>query len=73
MHDRQQTNISIWFFIGTLLTVYGVLILGADLFYQNHPSTQHVVLGELRIGLWWGILLIVLGVFYCVRFRPGKG
>jgi hypothetical protein len=73
MHEHEQTGISIWFFIGTLLTIYGALILGADIFYQGHPASQQVVLSELRVGLWWGVLLLVLGIFYCVRFRPGKG
>jgi uncharacterized membrane protein len=33
MAKKQQ--ISIWFFIGGLLTVYGVLILGASLYDYN--------------------------------------
>lgn len=73
MQEHEQSGISIWFFIGTLLTIYGALILGADVFYQGHPANQQVVLSELRVGLWWGVLLLVLGIFYCVRFRPGKG
>lgn len=73
MHEHEQSGISIWFFIGTLLTIYGALILGADVFYHGHPAHQQVVLSELRVGLWWGVLLLVLGIFYCVRFRPGKG
>jgi len=72
MHEDKQMTISIWFFIGSLLTVYGVLILGADLWSQIHPPAQTVVLAELRAGLWWGILLLILGVFYCIKFRPGK-
>ena len=73
MHEQEQSGISIWFFIGTLLVIYGVLILGADLFYRGHPANQQVVLSEMRVGLWWGILLLALGGFYCVRYRPGKG
>jgi hypothetical protein len=71
---KQSMTISIWFFIGSLLTVYGVLILGADLWSQVHPpAEQTVVLAELHAGLWWGLLLLVLGVFYCVKFRPSRG
>jgi hypothetical protein len=73
MHEHDDSSISIWFFIGSLLTIYGVLILGADLYYQGNAPGHQVVLSEMRVGLWWGILMLVLGVFYCVRFRPGKG
>jgi hypothetical protein len=65
-----ENGISIWFFIGSLLTVYGVLILGADLL--GVQEAQKVVLSELRAGLWWGALLLALGLIYAWKFRPGK-
>ncbi len=64
--------ISIWFFIGSLLAVYGVLIVGSELYHLGTPYEHPVVLSELHAGLWWGILLLALGAFYCVKFRPGK-
>ena len=60
--------ISIWFFIGVLLVVYGVLIFGAGIYGLSHPP--QVVKAELHAGVWWGMLLLVLGGFYTVRFRP---
>jgi hypothetical protein len=63
--------VSIWFFIGVLLLVYGVLILGAGLYGLSHPPA--VVLAELHAGVWWGVLLILLGTFYSVRFAPLRG
>jgi hypothetical protein len=65
-----EGGISIWFFIGSLLTVYGLLITGAELLgFGRHEG---VVLAELRAGLWWGLLLLVLGLIYTIRFRPGR-
>lgn len=60
--------ISIWFFIGVLLVIYGVLILGAGLYGLSHPP--NVVHADLHAGIWWGALLLVLGSVYTVRFRP---
>jgi hypothetical protein len=60
--------ISIWFFIGVLLLIYGVLIFGAGLYGLSHPPA--VVRADLHAGLWWGVLLLVLGSVYTVRFRP---
>jgi hypothetical protein len=70
----QRTGmISIWFFIGALLLVYGVLILGAGVYEITTPPEHPVVRADLHAGIWWGALLIVLGGFYSFRFRPGKG
>jgi len=69
----KDTGISIWFFIGTLLVIYGILIVGADVYYHNHPGIHDVVMKELRAGPWWGAFLFLLGVFYCWKFRPRRG
>ena len=69
---NKSSHISIWFFVGSLLTVYGVLILGADIWAQSHPPAQQVVLSEYRAGLWWGLFMLVFGLIYCIKFRPGK-
>ena len=65
--------ISIWFFIGVLLLIYGVLILGAGIYDLSNPAAHPVVLANLHAGIWWGVLLIAMGVVYSLRFRPGRG
>jgi len=65
--------ISIWFFIGVLLLIYGVLILGAGIYDLSNLAAHPVVMSELHAGIWWGALLIALGVVYSLRFRPGRG
>jgi hypothetical protein len=65
-------RISIWFFIGVLLLVYGVLIVGAGLWELVYPSPSAVAMRGLHAAVWWGILLVVIGMFYSIRFRPGK-
>lgn len=62
--------IPVWFFVGILLLIYGVLIMGSGLAEWSHPPDT--VLAELHAPVWWGGLLIVLGGVYCVAFRPGK-
>jgi len=65
--------VSIWFFIGTLLLVYGILICGAGVYELVSPPEHPVVRADLHAGIWWGALLIALGVFYTIRFRPERG
>lgn len=64
--------ISIWFFIGVLLLVYGVLIVSAGVYEVFEPPARTIVLAELHAAVWWGALLIALGTFYSVKFRPGR-
>lgn len=65
-------DISIWFFIGALLTVYGVMILAYGLWELYTHTTANVVLANLHAPVWWGAMMLALGIFYALRFRPGK-
>jgi len=68
----ESNDISIWFFIGVLLTIYGVLILSYGLWELITGVVANVVLANLHAPVWWGALMLALGLFYSVRFRPGK-
>jgi hypothetical protein len=70
MHRKGM--ISIWFFIGALLLAYGIIITGAGIYEVVANVKPTVVHGELHAGIWWGGLLLVLGIFYSVKFRPGR-
>lgn len=66
-------GISIWFFIGTLLLIYGVIITAANIYEYIAPSMERVVvLKEINFGIWWGIVLLIIGLVYFVAFRPWK-
>jgi hypothetical protein len=65
-----EHGIPIWFFIGALLAVYGVLIFAAGIWGLFHPPT--VALANLHAGIWWGALLVVIGLAYVRAFRPRR-
>ncbi len=68
-----KKGISIWFFIGTLLFIYGVIITIANIYEYFAPSVDNkVVLKEINFGIWWGILLLIIGAVYFFFFRPWK-
>jgi len=64
--------LSIWFFIGVLLTIYGVLITGTGVYELISPPVRPPVLAELHASLWWGIILLIIGLIYFIRFFPKK-
>jgi hypothetical protein len=71
MSERKHF-LSIWLFIGTLLLIYGALILGSGIYDLFYPPARQTVLANLHAQIWWGAVLLVLGVVYTWTFRPGK-
>jgi len=67
-----ESGISIWFFIGLSLLVNGILITGAGVWEIFHPPANPVVLYQLHASIWWGILLSLVGLRYCIRFAPRR-
>jgi hypothetical protein len=62
--------IPVWFFVGVILLMYGVLILGAGIYQLAHPPAT--VLAELHPAIWWGALLTVIGAVYVYLYLPRK-
>jgi hypothetical protein len=65
-------GISIWFFIGLSLLVNGILITGAGIWELIYPPENRVVLFQYHANVWWGAILLLLGLLYCVRFSPKR-
>jgi hypothetical protein len=65
--------VSIWFFIGVSLAVNGALILAAGIYQLvNPPIEPGVVLFNLHAGVWWGAVLLAIGLVYCIKFAPRR-
>lgn len=67
-----KPTIPIWLFIGILLTIYGVLILGAGIYAYSSSENASWTMASLHLQIWWGLLLIGLGVTYIVSFRKKR-
>ncbi len=65
-------EIPIWFFIGSLLTVYGVLILGTGIYHVFFPPEKPLALANLHADIWWPLLLLLIGLVYTVKYWPFK-
>jgi hypothetical protein len=70
MHN---SGIPIWFFIGVLLLIYGLLIFGYGVFEMATGCYPPLVqLTNLHTPIWWGAILTLVGAFYCIKFRPKR-
>ena len=61
----EKPMLSIWFFVGLMLTVVGVLVTATGVNYLFHPQSQ-TVLGHLNPNLWWGAIMLVVGLAFLI-------
>ncbi len=66
--ERQM--IPVWFFVGVILFIYGVIILGTGI--SEYSSPPPTVLSETHPAIWWGALLTVIGGIYVYLHKPKK-
>ncbi len=69
---QSEHQVPIWFFIGALLLIYGVVIFGVGVWHlvSPPPPEARVALYHLHADIWWGVLMTLVGAMYCVKFRP---
>ncbi|MHB8735613.1 MAG: hypothetical protein ACYC6M_09955 [Terriglobales bacterium] len=68
--EKRKPALPIWFFIGWLLLVYGILLVGGGLYQLQHPPDT--VLARLHATLWAGGVLTAMGLLYVILYRPGR-
>jgi hypothetical protein len=57
----------IWYFVGLILLAIGSIILLTGLYLLISPGKTNYVLGELYPNIWWGALMIVVGLIYVIK------
>jgi len=65
-------SLSIWFFIGISLAVNGAVICARGIYELMSPPAVQVVLYNLHANIWWGAVLLILGLFFSLRFSPAR-
>ena len=76
--------LSIWFFVGLMLTVFGSLVVFTGINYVFHPQNQtpvvqvhqHVWWGLQNPNLWWGAIMLIAGLLFLIPsyiyYRAGR-
>jgi hypothetical protein len=52
----------VWFWVGIVLIVYGLIIIGSGIYYIFNPS--NTALSHLHPSLWWGGIMLVGGIIF---------
>ena len=70
MAEERQQVIPVWFFVGVIMFLYGILICITGISeFSDPPKT---VLANLHTPIWWGAVLAVFGGLFVSLFRPKK-
>jgi hypothetical protein len=66
----RRESLSIWFFVGIMTLAYGIVLLpyGAYEWVGHHEA--NTVLNTLHPTFWWGMVILLFGLFYTLKFRP---
>ena len=59
----------IWYFVGLMLIVISVIVLGAGVYLLVSPPERPTVLAEIHPNLWWGVVLLVVGLIFVLKNR----
>jgi hypothetical protein len=60
---------SIWYFVGLLLTIMGAIITVSAVYSLINPPDNSKIFSHLHPDLWWGIIMLVFGLFFAIRNR----
>jgi FtsH-binding integral membrane protein len=66
----QHHMIPVWFFVGVILLIYGLIILGTGIYEFSSPPPT--VLASTHPAVWWGALLTVIGSIYVYLYKPKR-
>jgi len=57
----------IWYFVGLILLVMGSILLLTGLYMLMSQSEIKSVLGDLHPNIWWGALMLVIGIIFVFK------
>jgi hypothetical protein len=72
---RGRHMLPVWFFVGVILLIYGLIILGSGLAELSRPpleALRNMPPVAQHPAVWWGGLLAVIGGVYVYLYMPKK-
>ena len=55
---------TIWYFVGLILIAMGSLVFISGIVQLITPPLKQTILSDLHSALWWGALMILVGLIY---------
>jgi hypothetical protein len=58
---------SIWYFVGLIMTIIGLIEISAGIYDLYFPTANDIKLANLHANIWWGIMILIAGLVYIVK------
>lgn len=62
----------IWYFVGLILFIIGLVLIIAGLYNLFSSVGYKTVLLQLHIDIWWGAVMLVVGLIYIIKYNKEK-
>jgi uncharacterized membrane protein HdeD (DUF308 family) len=62
----------IWYFVGLILSVMGLVLIIAGLYNLFSSAEPKTVLPHLHADIWWGVIMLIVGLIYIIKNRKVK-
>ena len=72
MEQETKQMKPIWYFVGLMLSVMGVVVFIAGIMNYSREGIAKTVLSELHPELWWGAIMVVAGLIFFLTNRRAK-
>lgn len=59
----------IWYFVGLILLVMGVIIFLTGIYLFINKSPQDTILSETYPNLWWGGIMVISGGLFVIKTK----
>jgi hypothetical protein len=62
----------IWYFVGILLMMMGLIIVGEGLRLLSSPDARQTILSNTHPDIWWGGLMTAVGSLFMMSNRKKR-
>jgi uncharacterized membrane protein YdbT with pleckstrin-like domain len=72
MEQEPKKMRPIWYFIGLMLSVMGLVVVITGMVNYASPEDAKTVLADLHPEFWWGAIMIVAGLIFLLANRKAS-
>jgi uncharacterized membrane protein HdeD (DUF308 family) len=58
---------SIWYFVGLIMLIIGIIVFVAGIYELINPANQNIKLTSLHTNIWWGAIITIAGIIYTLK------
>lgn len=70
MDTNEPKMLSIWFWVGSMLGIYGLIVFSCGIYYHFVPNAVSIL--SHNPGLWWGAIMLLASVVFLFIAKKAK-